>query len=267
MVRVLWSCALPAVLLAACQRVPYDGPPEVEDTSSSGGDVLVTDGGDGGNDDGGGFGPEYKCEPGDPTSCPEGQKCSPLSNGGPQNKYQCVSDDGELLPGDECTPAPGTGQDRCSAGAVCLVSDPDDTLGRCLKTCHTDDDCGASKCTQSPFTGANFCADTCDPLASSCPQGLVCRQATDRFICAMPIEVDTGMNSDNCDIASLRGCVENYACLPGATVPGCASTACCTNTCDLSLGDEQCAAPALCRSMFADPAPGFEGVGACFVPL
>jgi hypothetical protein len=271
MLRGPSSSALPAVLaglLAACQRVPIDQP-EVEDsTSSSGSSGVVTDGDGGGdNGDGGGFGPEYQCEPGDPNTCPEGQKCSPLSvGGGPQNKFKCVPDDGELLPGDDCTPAPGTGEDRCSAGAVCLVSDPDDTLGRCLQACHSDEDCGAGKCTQSPFTGTNFCAEPCDPLASSCPQGLVCHQSTDRFICVMPVEVDTGLNGDNCDGASLRGCVENFACLPGALVPGCASGNCCTNTCDLALGDDQCSSPSLCRPMFSDPAPGFEGVGACHVP-
>jgi len=271
MVRAPRSCALPAVfaglLLAACQRVPYDQP-EVEDGSSSGdssGAVVTGDGGGGNNDDGG-FGPDYQCEPGDPLSCPEGQKCSPLGNGGPQNKYQCVNDDGELLPGDDCTPAPATGQDLCSSGAVCLISDPDDTLGRCLRGCHTDEDCGTGKCTQSPFSGTSFCADPCDPLASSCPQGLVCRQANDRFICGMAIDVDTGLTGDNCDGASLRGCVENFACLPGALVPGCASSNCCTNTCDLLLGDDQCFSPSLCRPMFGDPAPGFEGVGACHVP-
>ena len=272
MVRVPWSCALPAVLgllpLAACQRVPFDEPPIEEASSSSGtsGGGVTDEAGDS-NGDEGGFGPEYKCEPGDPTSCPEGQKCSALSNGGPQNKFQCVNDDGGLLPGDECTPSPGTGQDGCSSGAVCLLSGPEDTLGRCLQGCRNDDDCEPGKCTQSPYTGTTFCADSCDPLESSCPQGLVCRQANDRFLCGMKIEIDTGLTGDNCDLTSLRGCVENHACLAGATVPGCGSESCCTNTCDLALGDEQCVAPSLCRPLFGEPAPGFEGIGACYVPI
>ncbi len=272
MVRALWSCALPAVLagllpLAACQRVPIDEEPEPEEEESSGssGDVVVTDGADS-NGDEGGFGPEFKCEPGDPSTCPEGQKCSALSTGGAQNKFKCVNDDGAVLPGDECTPSPFTGQDGCSSGAVCLVSAPEDTLGRCLQGCRNDEDCDTAKCTSSPFTGTTFCADSCDPLAPSCPQGLVCRQADDRFLCGMPVEVDTGKTGDNCEGASLRGCVENYACLAGALVPGCASGNCCTNTCDLALGDDQCASPSLCRPLFSEPAPGFEGIGACFVP-
>jgi hypothetical protein len=273
MVRVSWSRALSAALggllpLAACQRVPTGEIP-VEEASSSGGssgDVDVTDSAGDSNGDGG-FGPEFKCEPGDPTSCPEGQKCSALSTGGPQNKFQCVNDDGALLPGDECTPSPGSGQDGCTAGAVCLVGGPEDTLGRCLQGCRNDDDCEPAKCTQSPFSGTTFCAESCDPLASSCPQGLVCRQADDRFLCGMTIDIDTGLNGDNCDLVSLRGCVENYACMAGATVPGCASPSCCTNTCDLELGDDQCAQPSLCRPLFAKPAPGFEGIGACYVPL
>jgi len=270
MVRAHWSRALPVALagllpLAACQRVPFDQAPVPED-SSSGSGGGEEGGASNGGEAGGGFDPEFKCEPGDPTTCPEGQKCSALSNGGPQNKYQCVNDDGALLPGDDCTPSPGTGQDGCAAGSVCLLSDPDASIGRCLKTCRNDADCEPGLCTESPFTGTTFCADSCDPLGATCPQGLVCRQGQDRYFCGMAIEIDTGQNGDNCIGTSLRGCVENYACLPGALVPDCASGHCCTNTCDLDLGDEQCASPSLCRPLFSAPAPGFEGVGACFVP-
>lgn len=261
---VLLAVALGCLPLAACQHVPTsdDQEPLEESSGGSSGDVLDDDGGAG--DDG--SGPLFNCDPDDEATCPEGQKCSAVSTGGPQNHFECVNDDGELLPGDECSPAPGTGQDGCTSGHACLTSTPEEMLGRCLPICRNDSDCEPDKCTQSPLTSTNFCATSCDPLASSCPQGLVCRQAEDRFLCGMAIDVDTGLNADNCDGATLRGCAENYACLEGALVPGCNSGNCCTNTCDLTIGDSQCTAPALCRALFSAPAPGFENIGACFVP-
>ena len=257
-------CSLP--LSSACQHVPTTADQEPQEESSGGSSGNVLD--DGGEDDGGGGnGPVFNCEPGNETSCPPGQKCTALATTGPQNHFECVADDGELLPDDECTPAPGTGQDHCTTGHVCLVSKPEDTLGRCLQACRNDADCEPDKCTQSPFTSTTFCAKSCDPLVPSCTQGLVCRQADDRFLCGMAIDVDTGLTGDNCDGTTLRGCAENFACLAGALVPGCNSGNCCTNTCDLAGGSDQCVAPSLCRALFPSPAPGFENVGACFIPL
>lgn len=259
----------PAVFLfalAACQRVPLDDDPIVEDTdtdTSSGGETP-TDSGDEDPD----LEPMFGCDPGDPNTCPMGQKCSALSEGGvAQNDFQCVNDDGMLPPGEECEPAPGTGQDGCSAGTVCLVASTEATLGNCLEVCSNDSTCEPGKCIESPYTLTPFCADACDPLVPDCPQGRACLQSDDRFVCGMLLdETDIGQTGDNCDYFNLRGCAEGYACLTGALVPNCQSSACCTNVCDLNLGDEQCASPGLCKSLFTEPAPGFELLGACYVP-
>jgi hypothetical protein len=158
--------------------------------------------------------PVYDCEPADPAACPSGQKCTALSEGGAQNHYQCVADDGELLPYDPCVPAPGNGQDGCGGGTVCLGYSEDDLgSGRCFKGCRND---------------------------------------------------DIGLEGEPC--FGFRGCANTLACMPGELVPGCTSSACCTNTCTTDGPVDQCAAPAICASMFNTPAPEFELIGACFVP-
>jgi len=258
--------ALLCLLLGACQRVPLgDLPDEDEETSAeSTGDAVTTGPVSGG---GGGGGPQFECEPADEQSCGDGEKCTAVSDGGPQNRFRCVTDDTTILPGDDCTPAQGTGQDGCSTGHACLMSQPDDIQGRCLPLCHFDEDCEPGACQTSPYTLTTFCAAPCDPLVPACDPGMACRQTVDRFVCGMNIEeTDIGQAGEECDLTSLRGCAENLLCMAYALVPACAYTACCTTVCDLTEGDEQCIAPALCGSPFAAPAPDFETIGACFVP-
>lgn len=259
--------SLVALAAVACQRVPGDDEPMEESSGTDSGGEVVTDSGldaEGGNNNNG---PQFECEPGDETSCSMGQKCTAVSDGGPQNHFKCVPDDGKLLPGDDCTPASGTGQDGCTSGHVCLVSGLDDTQGRCLAACRNDDDCEPDACEISPFTLTTFCAAACDPLAPACDSGFGCRQSEDRFTCSMTLdETDIGQPGEPCDVFNLRGCADNLACMPGALVPGCASQSCCTTVCDLAAGDGQCPGGTLCNQMFATPAPGFESIGACFVP-
>ena len=252
------------LLLGACQRVPLGDLPADDDmTGSTSGPAQVTDGP---ADDGGG-GLRFDCEPGDDRSCGPGEKCTAISDGGPQNHFICVPDDAAILPGDECTPAEGTGQDRCATGYACLRSQPGDALGRCFPLCRNNDDCEPGACETSPYTLTPFCADPCDPLAPACPPGLACRQTEDRFVCGMNIaEVDVGQSGELCDFSQRRGCAENLICMPYALVAGCSFSACCTTVCELDGLGPQCSAPALCRSPFAQPAPGFEALGACYVP-
>lgn len=262
------AAAVLLLTLAACQRVPLDDPPLVEDTDtdtdSSTGDAPTDSGDADSNQE-----PMFGCEPGSANTCPSGQKCTAIAAGGTiQNDFECVNDDGTLLPGDECEPAPANGQDRCAAGTVCLISSVEATVGNCLTLCTTDTGCDTGKCIESPYTLTPFCADACDPIVPACPPGRACMQTDDRFVCGMPLdETDIGQQGDNCDDLNLRGCSEGYACLTGALVPDCQSGACCTNVCDLNNGDEECASPALCKPLFSEPAPGFESLGACYVPL
>ncbi len=257
---------LACLILVACQRAPFDTTPTDESSGTGdGGDSNDVDGPPVGDD--GGLAPEFSCEPGDEQACPAGQKCTALSKGGPQNRFECVPDDGMLIPGDECTPSESTGQDGCTSGHVCLRSDPDAVLGRCLAACRNDDDCEPGACQESPYTLTTFCAAPCDPIVPDCEMGFGCRQTPNRYVCDMLLsDTDVGQVGEPCDAAGLRGCAASLACLNGALVPGCFGSSCCTSVCDLSLGDDQCAPGTLCRPLFAAPAPGFESVGACYVP-
>lgn len=258
------------MLAGACQRVPFDdgdsaGNDEVGSSESEGeSDTEPTTGGPQQPPD---FTPVFDCEPSGTPACPMGQKCTAVSEGGLQNHFKCVPDDSALLPLDPCTPAPESGQDQCGAGTVCLSSTQDDPLaGRCFPLCRNDIDCEPGLCSTSPFTGTTFCADSCDPFVGTCPPGLGCRQGKDRFICDMLLDVDIGTEGTNCSEFNGRGCAPTYVCMPGALVPNCGSSNCCTSSCEISEGDGQCASPSLCESLFPDPAPGYENIGACFVP-
>lgn len=262
------SPVLTVLLLGACQRVPLDDGDSAAETggpdTDSDTDGPPTTGMSGPPPD---LNPVYDCEPAEASSCPMGQKCTALSEGGLQNHFKCVPDDGQLPAYEPCVPAPENGQDSCGAGTVCLAySEQDLSSGRCLPVCRNDTDCDPGLCTTSPFSGTTFCADSCDPAAPLCFPGLGCRQAKDRFICEMLIEEDVGLEGAACSEANYRGCADTYACLPGALVPNCASAGCCTSTCVVSGDPDQCPSPTLCVGLFAAPAPGFEDVGACFVP-
>ncbi|MDC0719361.1 hypothetical protein [Nannocystis bainbridge] len=257
----------------ACQRVPYDDDDSAGnqgDSDSDGGDsegLSDSDPTTGVSEPPPDLTPVFDCEPSGTPACPEGQKCTAVSEGGLQNHFKCVPDDGALLPLEVCTPAPESGQDACGAGTVCLsLTDGDPTSGLCFPICRNDIDCEPGLCTTSPFSGTTYCADSCDPIVAICPPGLGCRQGKDRFICEMMLEVDMGTEGANCSEFTGRGCAATYVCMPGALVPNCGSSNCCTSTCDTKEGDAQCASPSLCEPLFPAPAPGFESSGACFVP-
>lgn len=253
-----------ALLLTACQVVPVDDDPTVVEDDSTGataGDPTTTT--NSSDDD---PSPEFGCAPADANSCPMGQKCTAVSEGGFQNKLRCVNDDGMIPLGEDCTPAPGTGQDGCATGTVCIISSDEDIVGTCVRLCTNDSDCEPGKCAEHPTTLTPFCADSCDPLFPDCQPGRACLQADDRFVCGIPTPEDDNVTGEDCDAINLRGCAEGFACMTGALVPGCASSGCCTPVCDQNGGDEQCTVPSLCKVLFPEPAPGFEDLGACYVP-
>ncbi len=259
------SLGVLVLVCSACQRVPlgvtmdpFDETEGMTDTDGTTGDVDPT---------GGPSEPGFSCTPNNPASCPEGQKCTAISTGGPQNKFECVTDDAVIPPLGECTPSPQNGQDGCPTGHVCLLTGDGDDIGLCLQACAGHQECEPGACEASPSTLTPFCADPCNPVFPSCFSGFVCRPVNDRFVCGIPVaEADIGQQGDPCDSQNLRGCAEGYVCLTGALVPNCGASDCCTQVCDLDFGDDQCPHPALCRAMFASPAPGFEDVGACYVP-
>ena len=88
------------MLVGACQRVPFDedddGASNVdsgESESEGESDSEPTTGPQQPPPD---FTPVYDCEPSGTPACPSGQKCTAVSEGGLQNHFKCVPDDGEL---------------------------------------------------------------------------------------------------------------------------------------------------------------------------
>jgi hypothetical protein len=254
------------VLAAGCQRV------EVSYTSDSGGDApgeTTGETGDSGEEggEGGDNLPTYNCDPGDDLACPDGQKCTPLLVGGKQNVYECVEDDNEHSRYDDCTPAPQTGQDGCEPGTVCLPDGFTSDNGLCLPLCRNDSDCDLALCVPDPFNQVAFCSDHCDPLAPFCgQQKLQCLHTEDRFTCKYGREDDDGGYGEDCDAITDHGCREGFVCLQGEVVLGCESGFCCTNVCDLTE-DDTCESPATCNPLEQGAPPGFEHIGACYVPF
>jgi hypothetical protein len=258
----LFLCAGPS-----CQRVPVGDFP-LEDGDDGEGDGDGDGDGDGGNDTGGSNQPVYHCEPGEEQEdCADGEKCTPLLVGGQQNVYECVPDQPDHATYDDCVPAPLTGQDGCPPGYVCLGDDFQSPSGVCLPLCVSDADCELALCIADAFTDVPFCSDHCDPLLPMCGHDKQdCLRTQDRFTCKYAAEGDVGGQNAPCPGTLDGGCAEGFVCVAGEIVPGCTAGFCCTSVCDLD-GSGTCASPATCNPLTDDPPPGFEHIGACFVPF
>lgn len=259
-----------AVGLLACQQIPIEDPTAATSDSSdvetsTTGETTSTSGDP--TNGGGDPSPEYNCEPADLDSCPEGEKCTALVKGVYQNLYDCVPDDTALDPYSECSPSPINGQDGCPRSTICAPNSGEDSTGICVPLCAKDNECGDGRCIENPYNNVPVCADACDPLVPICKGTLECRQTDDSFACQQPTEVDIGTETAQCLSEGDRGCSQAFVCEAGELIPNCASPTglCCTAICDLT-GPDTCVAPATCNEAFSSPAPGYEWVGACFVP-
>lgn len=264
------SLALVATTLAwcsGCQRIPGD-PFVIDDAGEDDTATGEDDGEETATTTGGGSNvPTYNCDPNDEEACPEGEKCTPLEMGGKQNVYDCVEDTLEHGLFEDCEPAPKTGKDGCPAGSVCLGEDFDSENGLCLPMCKSGGDCELALCIGHVFTKVQHCSDHCDPLLPMCGNPkLDCLHTEDRFTCKYATEEDDGSYGEPCDGISDRGCAQGAVCLQGEVVPGCAAGFCCTTVCDLDEPDP-CTSPATCNPLEMAAPPGFEHIGACYVPF
>ncbi|HET6584565.1 MAG TPA: hypothetical protein VFG69_13980 [Nannocystaceae bacterium] len=266
-----------AVLAAACQRVPGsdefgnldsndDGNPtsSTSDTGNVDDSNDDADGSDGdddspGTDDGN---PTLDCDPVAQSGCNPDEKCTVTESAG-EITYTCVADVENLDPFSPCTQSLGTGMDGCPRGYACLADDGDN--GICVQLCLDNGDCDDALCLVPLTVQAPYCGATCSPFETPCPSPLQCRRKADQFACSFASTTDTGVQNEDCNLLNDGGCSEGFVCLPGDLVPGCSTTNCCTNVCDLT-GDGSCDSPTICESIFEAPAPGSEGIGACFVP-
>jgi hypothetical protein len=263
-ISLLSLLSLVSLGMFGCQTTGSDVGDEQPETSSDGdGDPGDGDPDDRDTNDSGE--PTFNCDPGEPVPCPEGQKCTALTSSGTPI-YDCVPDDGALLPFDPCTPAPGTGQDQCPAGHTCIPNTPESPTGLCLQLCGDDSDCESALCGSPPGLLIPVCAAICDPLAPLCPDLQVCQRVRQsNFVCQYPRMGDAGSTADPCDSVNDSGCAEGFVCETGGIIPGCTEPNCCTALCDLS-DVNPCQAPMICGEIPLDPQPGLENVGACYVP-
>ncbi len=252
----------------ACQRVPEEawsssyGDDSQDDSEETFGDespVSVSEGGDA----------IYECDPVQPDTCPDGSKCTPVLQGALQNHYRCVNDRQTLAPDDACVPDPAGGVDGCISGYACLSEDDSQaSAGVCLELCKSELDCDTTGlCLHSRDTRVPYCAQDCNPLESLCPDPMHCQREQQRFTCKFADASDIGVRGQACDGITDIGCVESYVCERSEVVPGCSSGTgfCCTPVCALN-GIDECGSSTSCNEIFDAPAPGFERVGACYLP-
>ncbi|MCA9648811.1 MAG: hypothetical protein KC501_02825 [Myxococcales bacterium] len=263
-----WIALLPVLLTlgSGCQRLPGD-----EDDGADGGPgpmtnatTLIPPSTDGNDEDaadatGNGM---AACDPVTQSNCEMDEKCTALVTGGAVT-YACVADPGGLNPSSPCTPSHEDGIDGCSAGYACLADEAEN--GLCAPLCESSTDCAQGVCIPAPESAIPYCADDCSPFGSVCPSPLACRRNDDRFSCRFVGIDDIGGVGSPCVQTDDGGCASGLVCLPGALVPDCASDNCCVSVCDLSEADP-CVAPSTCNPVIEGPAPGFEDIGACFVP-
>jgi hypothetical protein len=261
--------ALLSLVLAlplACQRLPGD-----EEDSGSG---------PSGNDDTTGFatllpgasddadaadeetGSSATCDPVGQTGCPMGQKCTAILSGG-LVAYTCAAAPGGLGPDESCMASPSDGIDGCPSGYACLADEAG--AGLCSSLCEGDGDCDQGVCLLARETDIPYCADDCLPFAASCPAPLQCRRNGNRFSCSFLAIDDVGSVGEPCAITDDAGCAPGLVCLPGGVIPDCTHDNCCTSVCDTADANP-CIAPASCLPLLQGAAPGFESIGACYVP-
>ncbi|MEM7154333.1 MAG: hypothetical protein AAF799_15915 [Myxococcota bacterium] len=264
-----WTALLTLALFVptvGCQRLP--GEEDDDDGSGappppSGGTFLPQDDtGDGepSNDESGEGG--SACDPVTQSGCEMDEKCTALVVGGVVT-YGCVADPGGLDPSDPCVASHSDGIDGCGAGYACLADEGDN--GLCTALCENHSDCSQGECLPARESDIPYCADDCSPFGSLCPAPLQCRRNDNRFSCAFIGINDVGGSNSPCAVTDDAGCAPGFVCVPGSLAPDCMTDNCCVPLCDVTE-DDLCASPSTCTEILQGPAPGFEDIGACFVP-
>ncbi|PRQ06674.1 hypothetical protein ENSA7_35500 [Enhygromyxa salina] len=169
-------------------------------------------------------------------------------------------------PGEPCMTLgdPGSGHDDCELGAICSWLD-EQNVGVCLALCSGSpvapscaDEAVPAIC--QPCSGCpSLCIPTCDPLADDCGPGYACAPNAGNFTCTPAANLGAGVLGDPCEYAVQ--CAEGFACIDGATVPGCEQVGCCSPFCKLSL--PECPNFMTCEPWFEGREPPVDDVGVC----
>jgi len=263
-----WTALIPfavLVLFPGCQRLPGDEgdpPPSTDPTDDGpGGTLLPPSNNDDDNADETGDSMNA-CDPTSQVGCTTDEKCTAILSGG-EVIYACVADSGTLNPSAPCTASHEDGIDGCAAGTVCLEDEGGN--GICSLLCETNGDCEQADCLRARESDIPYCAADCSPFGSFCPAPTQCRRNGNRFSCSFIGLADVGGDGSPCAISQDGGCAPGLVCVPGALVPNCGSDNCCVGLCDVGDSDP-CASPSTCNAILTGAAPGFEDIGACFVP-
>jgi hypothetical protein len=204
--------------------------------------------------------------------CPIGEKCVPYgSTGGNWDDHKCVAVLGDQAPGEPCTYGGVVeATDDCDETSACW--DVHDVDGQPIGTCRSF--CLGSENSPECPDGSlclhylvNLCIPTCDPLVQDCGVGLACFWDGSQFNCIFTTEdLPAGQ-----PCGFINDCAAGLGCLPAAVLPSCEGSACCSDFCDLNLGDGPCEASlpgTVCSPFFEQgmAPPGYDDVGVCIVP-
>ena len=208
--------------------------------------------------------------------CMEGEKCMPWANDGGNswNATRCspVSPDAGQ-PGDPCTVEGSgvSGVDDCDVATMCWGVDPETNEGTCVAFCMGSEnnpvcDDPTTACSIANEGTLILCLPTCDPLLQDCADGEGCWGIDDDFVCAPDASGEMGVFGDPCEYINV--CDPGLFCATATAVPGCASSGCCSEYCDLSepsacMGENQMCLPAFEKGQTP---PGYEDVGLCALP-
>jgi hypothetical protein len=207
--------------------------------------------------------------------CPDGEKCVPYATDGGNvwDSFKCVPVQGDQATGEPCTyDGPVESTDDCDATAWCLDSDSDGE-GLCHAFCGGTPDepecLPDSGCAVSGGGTITICMPQCHPLEQDCPEGEGCYWFPfGAFLCGITLDdIPTG---EPCGYAD--DCQPGNFCAYATVLPDCDGESCCTNFCDLWLGNSQCAAvPGTECVSFFERGVGFgypyENLGVCVLPL
>ncbi|MEM6294580.1 MAG: hypothetical protein AAGA54_25120 [Myxococcota bacterium] len=204
--------------------------------------------------------------------CLEGLKCTLRFGMGFELESACVEVMGTATVGDSCEHEGfSTGNDTCDETSACIgiINPAAGWSGTCKATCIGD--IGEPTCAEAGFVCAGprlpVCLQRCDPLLQDCVgsgEGCYFNRDTEKFQCLALAEELVGPG-DVCAFGV--ACSPGLLCWEGELQPGCTSSACCTEYCDVdepntcALAEEGVECVALGSSQLE-----FESVGICVLP-
>jgi hypothetical protein len=202
--------------------------------------------------------------------CPEGEKCVAHAQGGEiWDANRCVPILGDKAAGEPCMSfGLVEGTDDCDGSSQCWTFG-DEGICRpfCGGTADNPDCPPMTGCLFAYHQSISLCMPDCHPFAQDCSDGDGCYfwPNSPGFFCTFtPYDLPVGSACSNG-----HDCTDGHHCVDADQLPNCDAFRCCTNFCDLELGDAQCSEPGTaCVPLYepGDAPAGYENVGVCTLP-